>query len=279
MTETLRKHEDLTGLPRLVRLEIADARQALDGPDPQRAVHEARKAIKRARAIARLLRAHDRETAGLMNAAARRAGHVLAEARDADSLEELARALAGETDDDAARAALSEIAGRAKADGARIDRQVAAEQAGRALDAMDRALAGLPPLHDPEPAVARDVARTWRRAVKRLDEARTAPDGPHLHELRKRAQDWRYQATALKHVWPGDVKRRKAKTDALVEVLGLHHDLTRLARRLDSLAEAAAARDLVEARCDTLAAEALQRAEAIFGRKPKKTEKALKAGF
>ena len=81
MTETLRKHEDLAGLPRLVRLEIADARRALDGPDPRRAVHEARKAIKRARAIARLLRAHDRETAGLMNAAARRAGHVLAEAR------------------------------------------------------------------------------------------------------------------------------------------------------------------------------------------------------
>lgn len=281
MTEKLRNEEDLTGVTRLVRLEIANARRALDGmgEDALLAVHEARKSIKRARSIARLLRESDREVASLVNAAARRAGHVLAEARDADSLEQLARAMVRDCDDDAARPALSELAAQARADRERVDRETAARQAARALDEMDRALAGLPTPDDAPDVVARGMARTYRRAAKRLGKAQSVPDGERLHELRKRTQDWRYQAIALKRAWPDEVERRKSQTDELDDLLGLHHDLSRLARRLDDLADADAAIERVEARCEALAAQALERAEAVFGDRPKKVKKALKAGF
>ena len=280
MTEKLRKDEDATDLPRLVRREIAHARRHLGGmgDDPLLAVHEARKAIKRARSIARLLRPADREAARQLNAAARRAGHVLAEARDADSLEELARAMARHCEDLAMRHSFAEIARRARSDSDRIDRTVAAEQAARALDRMDAALAGASPVEDPDAVVAEGLARTYRRAAKRLDEARDRPDGEHLHDLRKRAQDWRYQGSALKRAWPDGVKRQKSKIDALVDLLGLHHDLTRLAARLDNLAEAGGSLELVEARREELAREALKQADKIFDRKPKRVKKALEAG-
>lgn len=280
MTEKLRKDEDATDLPRLVRREIAHARRHLGGmdEDPLLAVHEARKAIKRARSIARLLRPADREAARQLNAAARRAGHVLAEARDADSLEELARAMARHCEDLAMRQSFAEIARRARSDSDRIDRAVAAEQAARALDRMDAALAGASPVEDPDAVVVEGLARTYRRAAKRLDEARDTPDGAHLHDLRKRAQDWRFQGSALKRGFPDGVKRQKSKIDALVDLLGLHHDLTRLAARLDNLAEAGGSLELVEARREALAREALKQADKIFDREPKRVKKALKAG-
>ncbi|MEA1940894.1 MAG: CHAD domain-containing protein [Pseudomonadota bacterium] len=280
MTETLRKDETAADLPRLVRREIARARRHLGAMDdePPLATHEARKAIKRARSIARLLRPADREAARRMNAAARRAGHVLAEARDADNLEELARALARNCDDAEMRRAFAEVARRARADSDRIDRRMAALQASQALDRMDEALAGATPVEDPGAIVSVGLARTYRRTVTRLEAARRHPDGEHLHDLRKRVQDWLYQGSALKRVWPEGVRRQKSRTEALIEGLGLHHDLTRLAARLDNLVGADAALALVEARREELARETLKQADKIYDRKPKRVKKALEAG-
>ena len=176
------------------------------------------------------------------------------------------------------RRAFAEVARRARADSDRIDRRMAALQASQALDRMDEALAGATPVEDPGAIVSAGLARTYRRTVTRLEAARRHPDGEHLHDLRKRVQDWLYQGSALKRVWPEGVKRQKSRTEALIEGLGLHHDLTRLAARLGNLVGADAALALVEARREELARETLKQADKIYDRKPKRVKKALEAG-
>lgn len=281
MSGTLREGEGYSDLVRVMQAEVANARVALDrtGESPQFAVHEARKAIKRVRALARLVRTADRDMARRIDAAARRAGDVLAEARDADSLEGIVARLLEDDAGPGTRSALEEIAAPARQDRERIDLAAAVAQAQSALDAVDRLLAAIRPADGPGIAMAKGLARTWRRAAKRLDAARDKPDGKRLHALRRRVQDWRYQVDALEPVWPDGVYARRAEAERLSDLLGEHHDLTRLAERLDRLAEAGAALDEVDRRRDRLEKEALDLAGEIFGRKPKGLKKALEAGF
>ncbi|TGY89323.1 CHAD domain-containing protein [Marinicauda algicola] len=282
MTQTLRKGEDLNAIGALMRAEIANARDALAlvEHDSVLAIHEARKAIKKARSNARLIRKGDKSASKRINAAGRRAARVLAEARDADSLEQIARAAAIRCGNEKLAQVLREEAERARAEGRRIDRLAAAAQCREALDAMEAEIArlGKAPFEDPDAVMAEGLARTYACALQRLDEARENPTGHTLHELRKRVKDWRYHAVACKHVWPGGVKRRKKKAKELADTLGDHHDLCRLIDRLDDRRDEghdAAIAELKTA-CDALAETALKQAEEVFTKGKSDARDALK---
>lgn len=270
MTEKLRRTEDFNAMGALMRAEIQNARDALDmtDRDPILGIHEARKAIKKARSNARLIRKGDKTASKRINAAGRRASRVLEEARESDSLEQIARAAAMTCENEQLAQALREEADKARKDGQRIRRTEAAGQARRALDEMEAEVARLgdTPFDDPGKAMVEGLARTYKRCCKRLEDAEDDPNGHTLHELRKRVKDWRYHVVACKRIWPGGVKRRKKKAKKLTDYLGDHHDLVRLIDRLgdrqgqgydDAIGTLKAARD-------ALAETALKQAGKVF---------------
>jgi CHAD domain-containing protein len=254
---------------------VIEAIEGRDGaPSPQKRVHEARKALKRLRALLRLVRdelgddAYTRESAIV-----REAGRRLARARDAEVLlstmdglvkrhpKKLGRrrgvrrlrARLRIERDGAAELALSESAARA---GPLEDLRAMRARVG----AWE--LAGAGGIEAIEPALQR-LYGTGRRRMRRAARAGGAR-GRRLHEWRKRVKDLRYVAEMLQRSDQEGVGRlrdrvgakaskraRRAanaetefigelarRADELGELLGEEHDLAVLVERVRSEAKA-----------------------------------------
>lgn len=268
MTVKLNADQSFAATPAVITAEIDNARAALKRIDTDAlyAVHEARKSIKKARSSARLIRKGDKRASKRINAAGRRAANVLEDARDADSLEQIARAAALHCEAPEQAAVLRAEAERAHKDGLRIDRERAAGQARANLDEMAREAKKADLSGDPLKARAKGLKRTFKRMKKRYKTAKDDPSGETLHELRKRVKDWRYHTTMLKDVWPQGLKKRRKKAKKVSDLIGDHHDLTRLIERLDDrqggrLDETISA---LNARRRALGKKALKHAKKIF---------------
>lgn len=222
-------------------IELLDCEPSA-APDEQ-AIHETRKAIKRLRALLRLLEGelgpdvYARENAALRDVARR-----LSQARDAevmlatlDALLErhprklerrrgvarLRRGLAAQRDE-ARRQALGDPAARAEVVGElhafrwRVSGWRLRERPGMAL-------------------VEADLERVYRRGRRRYRRAR---DGrgermTTMHEWRKRVKDLRHALEMLDRRGGGrELRKLAARADALGELLGEDHDLAVMAERL-----------------------------------------------
>ncbi|HEX4483508.1 MAG TPA: CHAD domain-containing protein [Solirubrobacteraceae bacterium] len=264
-------HERLgDGLRRIAlsQLEVAIGalREQGDGT-PQQRVHETRKALKRLRALLRLLRAQLGETAYERDSAVLRdAGKRLARARDAQvllsTLDELIahnpRRLGKRGGVRRLRARLqSESDGAAAlmlSDGAtRLD--TLAQLSALRSRVEDWELTDVAGFAAVEPALAA-LYRQGRRRLRRAERAKRDLNGRKLHEWRKRVKDLRYAAEILRREDDGEhtrkrgggkSARRKAKqarrqaafigvvaerADELGELLGEEHDLAVLAARV-----------------------------------------------
>ncbi len=265
------------GLRRMALGQLDVAIESLEGHgrkrSPEQRVHEARKALKRLRALLRLVRDELGEQAYVRESAVLRStGERLAQARDAEVLlstldsliERHAKRLGGRRGVQRLRARLQ------------IERDGAAELAlhestarAGALDelrALRARVAGWE-LADPggieaiEPALARLYGK-GRRRMRRAERAKGS-GGRRLHEWRKRVKDLRYAAEMLQRddERAGRLrervggkpakrarKRGRARTafvakvakraDDLGELLGEEHDLAVLAERVRSEAKA-----------------------------------------
>jgi len=288
MTEHPPAHTSVFHVPDVILAEIDQARAALErlDSDPLYAFHGARKAIKKARSSARLIRTGDKSASRRINAAGRRAADALEEARDADSLEQIARAAAIHCERSEIAAIVTMEGVRAREDSKRVDRTHAAGQARAMLDEMAGEVEKIDFSQTPGTVMAQGLVRTYKRAKKRLKIARKNPDGETLHELRKRVKDWRYHTTALKAVWPDRVKAKRKKAKKAADLLGDHHDLTRLINRLGDrqdpdepdlhLHEAI---DTLKTRRTALEAKALKTAKKVFKRDPGDLKTDLKDAF
>ncbi len=281
MVRRLDPHEDLRALPRLIAAEADEARAALARVDrePVIAVHEARKAIKRARSGARLMRKADKAASRSLNAEGRKAARALEDVRDADSLAQIADGAAIRAQDPAVAATLRAEAERARERATALDRAKAAEEAEAHIEALSGEARGVRIEADPDAAMRDGLARAYRRASKRLKRAEKDPGPDTLHELRKRVKDWRNHAGALKPVWPEGLKAKRRKAKKLADLLGLHHDLSRLIAVLkDREGEAAqAAAAALKTERAALEDKALAKAGKVFKASPKKTARRLEA--
>jgi CHAD domain-containing protein len=263
-------------LRRIALAQLDVAIESLEGGDgklsAEKRVHEARKALKRLRALLRLVRDELGERAYARESAlVRRAGKRLAQARDAevllstldDLIERHPKTLGGRRGVQRLRAQL-----QSERDGAA--ELALADSATRAgvlddLRALRVRVAGWR-LADPGgieavEAALRRLYATGRRRMRRAERAKRAP-GRKLHEWRKRVKDLRYAAEMLqrsddagrrrKGTGPGRGKRagklssaeagfigRVARqADDLGELLGEEHDLAVLAERVRAEARA-----------------------------------------
>lgn len=202
------------------------ARQAEvdDSEDP---VHDARRMLKRLRALVRLVAGPIGDEARTANAALRDAGRGLSAARDASVVLQTFDALAG---DDPAAAPVRSALRRARTVAARtaIDERAIAAQLAEFEGSIDRWTFA----DDGWAAIEPGVHRTYRAGRRALDRARKAPESEVLHELRKRTKDQQYQLALLRELWPQVIGGYHDALSDLGALLGEDHDLWVLAEKL-----------------------------------------------
>jgi CHAD domain len=258
------------GLRRMAlgQLDLAIELLADDGEVPtEKAVHEIRKALKRLRALIRLLEDElGEEDYASESAALREAGRRVAGARDAEvilgTLDELIRRHPGEL---AHRRGVTRLRARLAAErdgaaqGALGDRETRAQVLGDLRAARGRVTRWSLSDADGVHAVEAALMRLYRQGRRRHGRALrgTGARARAMHEWRKRVKDLRYAAEMLDRADPDDraggsrgkgrmrprkrargrgeagyLHRVARRADELGELLGDEHDLVLLATRV-----------------------------------------------
>jgi CHAD domain-containing protein len=279
---------------------LAELRQE---PLEDRGIHQARRALKKARAALRLLRpAWGDERYRIENQALRDAGRCLSPSRDAravlDGFEKLSRRLDA---DDALQPVFSRMHDRLER-----ELRVARRMMRRPSDPLERCI-DLLEAHrirhrvagsgttkriaaDPDAPLdaLRRLYRDARRALGRADRRRHAGAEDALHEWRKQVK---YLLNAVEEMRPHLGPRADKlieRTDAIADDLGDEHDLAVLSERITSAAIAAdadsidpgmrALRRLIERRRRKLRRRALAMGRRVHGHKPARFLKRLLDG-
>jgi CHAD domain-containing protein len=220
------------GIARIARGRIDHAIDALSGDagdDPEEAVHDARKDMKKLRALLRLVRGEIGEKTFRREADCfRDAARELAGVRDADvmlaTLNGLEERYADEFPADAAgdlRQALeahklrTAAGGRGQAAMAAI--AILSEARGRVADwPLERD--GFEPLAD-------GLRRTYRRGRSDWRTAASDPSVENLHEWRKRVKDLWYHCSILEEAWKAVMIALADEAHELSDRLGDDHDI------------------------------------------------------
>lgn len=254
--------------------------------DPVEAVHDARKALKKTRALLRLGRAAiDPDVRRRENAALRDTGRSLSCARDAEvmveAVEELSERFAGRVPQatfDAVRGHLEAERDQARQ---RLLESGLADQAAEELKAARRRLAGARLRQGGWKALEPGLVRSYRRGAAALAVAREKPTVENLHEWRKRTKDLWYHLRLLKPLSPGIVGGQAEEAHRISELLGDDHDLAVLRESLRSGAydlpiDLDAVIELIDHRRSQLQSEALRAGRRVYAERPKAFRRRLR---
>ena len=218
------------GIARIARGRIDHALDELGGrtdSTAEEAVHEARKDLKKLRALLRMTRAELGESAFRReNACFRDAGRELAAVRDSDVMLDTLKAL-------------KLPAGM----GPKLRRKIQAQRATGSGDGRSTAAAGVvamlseargrvdgwPLESDSFDALGDGLERTYRRGRRDFRAARTTPSVEALHEWRKRVKELWYHHTVLRELWAPVMQAVGNEAHELADRLGDDHDLAMLA--------------------------------------------------
>ena len=266
------------GLAAAARAIIADARTALADPElsDAEAVHEVRKALKRWRALMRLLARPLGEPADQMRTEARELMRALSGARDAqstlDALADLRKAEMpfSDTSMETIRGRLAKI--KEAAEQTSFTKEMR-ERLSRYLDFATLSLERWPLKAIDFDTVADALTSTYRRARQLLPDSWRDAEAEHLHDLRRRVVEHRHQMDLVEHLWPrlGQVWAEEAQR--LRNRLGACQDLAVLANFTGPHQPLAPWRSrlapVVIARRDTHLKTAARVAGRLFAEKPK----------
>lgn len=269
-----RREEIGAGVRRVALEQLAKAERALArlGEDHERAVHEARKCITRARSALRLVRHASGDAFDRINTGLRGAARSLSTSRDAAVTLAAFDALADGSDGHArVRARLT---GGAWQDPAPPSDQAVAHAAGaigaarREIEAMRFETGGFDLI---EPG----LRRAWKRARRAMRAAMDEPSDERLHEWRKRCKACHAHAKLLRRIRPKETERLVTRLRDLCTALGEERDLALLGGRLRSIGEDDdAIRGLIDEatrRREALRARALALGNIVFERGARKT--------
>jgi CHAD domain-containing protein len=218
------------GLAAAARSIIADARRALSDPElsEPEAVHEVRKAMKRWRALMRLLAHGIGEPADQMRAEARDLMRALSSARDAQSaLDALADLHKSErpfspTSTETIRTRLTEM--RDAAEKTSFTKEMRERLAGY-LDYATLSLERWPLKAIDFDTVADGLISTYRRARQLVPDNWPNAEYEHLHDLRRRVVEHRHQMDLVEPLWPRLGKVWAEEAQRLRNQLGACQDL------------------------------------------------------
>jgi CHAD domain-containing protein len=202
------------GARRLAREGSELVLSAMNRANADVGVHEARRTLKRLRALVRLIGPSIGERAKEANNQLRAAARDFAGTRDAAVILETFDRIAG--DDEHARA-MRKLLKRARRAAPRNDDDAVAQIRAFAASIDDWQFDGAWSSIDP------GVRRTYRKGRKALEDATSGKS--ELHELRKRGKDLQFQLTLLRAAFPPVIGGYLDALRELGAVLGDEHDL------------------------------------------------------
>jgi len=274
------------GLADAARAIIADARRALTDPelgDPE-AVHDLRKALKRWRALLRLLALAVGEPADQMRMEARELMRALAGARDAQgALDALADLKKSElpfsaTSAETIRKRLTEM--RDAAEKSSFSPQMR-EKLARYFDYATLSLERWPLRAIDFDTVAQGLVSTYRRARQLVPDEWPSVEAEHLHDLRRRVVEHRHQMDLIEPLWPRLGRVWAEEAQRLRNQLGACQDLSVLidftAPRQPLAPWRSRLTPIIEARRATHLKTAARIAGRLFAEKPKAFHRRIEA--
>ena len=258
------------GIVRVANGRIGHALEELRGKSdstPEEAVHEARKDLKKLRALLRMTRGElDDATFRRENLCFRDAGRELAGVRESDVMLDTLKAL--DIPAGMERELRTTIQGHRARNGGDPRRTASTGVVAMLREARQR-VEDWPLERDSFDALRKGLERTYRHGRRDFRAAQAAPTVEALHEWRKRVKDLWYQHTLLRELWPPVMQAVGDEAHQLANRLGDDHDLATLA---DWVREHAAAEpeffEAVESRRIELQAEAMALGERLYADKP-----------
>jgi CHAD domain-containing protein len=234
--ESLRK-----GLRRIIRKQIDGALKVLTAARRKardEAVHEARKSIKKVRAVLRLIRPEiGSGTYRKANTALRDTARPLTEVRDAKILIETTTNLAEHFKDRVAGRTFTALHDALRTEARAVRKRVLNQ--GHAFANVKRALRAAQShveewTHVPNKwsSIGDGLCDTYDRASDAFNLAADDPQIEKLHEWRKQAKYLRYQLEILRPLWPERIEELANEADSMAELLGSDHDLALLRQTL-----------------------------------------------
>jgi len=185
-------------------------------------VHEVRKTLKEARALARLFLPSVGEPARVTIAALAAARRRVGRARDLDVMALRLKRLAPPSE---IAGPLGEAIGSERAAAERAHGGFAANASRAQLRAIAKRVEAWDLGSTKADEIVGAVARTYRQARRRGRAAFAARDDPAaLHALRRRVVDLRYQLAALAPAWPAALSAQAEALDELRDTLGAFND-------------------------------------------------------
>jgi len=227
----LREDEPIAkGLHRVVKRELRTATDCLTGETPTEAIHEARKSIKKVRAVLQLV-GDDIGANGAFKEL-RRASHLLTSLRDVDAMIETARSLRAPRTT-AVRTVSAELHAHLAAQQATL-MESADHTCGKAARALDRVRHDVRDWHWKRTdfsAFEAAITKSYKRARKVMHSLRDDADPEALHEWRKRVKTLWYGLRLLEERLPR-LRRTIADFKRLETWLGDDHNLVVLEEQL-----------------------------------------------
>jgi CHAD domain-containing protein len=233
-----------TGLQRISLEQLDYAVDALTAMRIDIGIHESRKALRRVRALLRLVRDQlgDR-TYRVENVALRDAGRLIGGSRDATVMVETVAGLAFLYRDVLVPGAFDVLRGhllerdkliRRRVSGERIDEVILTLGAVRErFAAWPSTQGGAGALDEGFVTVESGIRRVYRRGRNRMADAYREETPEAFHVWRKRVRYLRFQMTLLEGMWPGVQQGIIKDLAYLADALGAEHDLAELYRLLD----------------------------------------------
>jgi CHAD domain-containing protein len=279
----------IAGLKRVVREEIDSAGTQLSGnrkATRDEAIHEARKSIKKVRALLRLVGAELGGDYPRENARLRDIGRRLSEFRDAFAIiatfDDLKRKYKGETLKKLRSVRTGLVKKRNEA-GREEDVEIVLDHAAAALGKAARRVKAWPLKTNGYAAIGPGIAETYRAGRAALARAREDPRPEHYHELRKRVKDHWYHIRFLESLWTDVMSAYEKSLKDLETWLGNDHNLAVLRERI--VAESAfygqqkdidLTLDLIDKYQKELRDQSLSLAERIYEEKPREFTRRMK---
>ena len=245
-----------------------DELRGKSGSTPEEAVHEARKDIKKLRALLRLSRDElGKSTYRRENACFRDAARELAGTRDSDVMLE---ALGGLQLTPGVAWELRTAIQAERAQDGEDGRATAARASVAILKEARKRIDDWPLERDSFGAVADGLERTYRRGRRGFRAASEEPSVESLHEWRKRVKDLWYHHTLLRQLWPPVMTAVGDQAHELSDLLGDDHDLAMLAGWMREHVPAASSEffEAVERRREELQREAFALGALLYAEKP-----------
>ncbi|MDZ7753403.1 MAG: CHAD domain-containing protein [Gammaproteobacteria bacterium] len=278
-----RKESVADGVRRIALEQMEQARDELGDEDmaSAAAVHQARKRLKKIRALLRLVRpVLGKGRYGAENRRFRDLGRALSGPRDAEVMVATLEALREDLPAEHAVPPFAGLHGHLVA-----ARDAAYQNSGtlddhkadvaKALEEARRAVTEWPLEGHGFGMLGPGLKRAYGRGRKTLDAAMTDPTDSRFHDWRKRAKDHWYHSRLLKKTWPDIMGCRARVLKELSDLLGDDHDLAVFNAMLDHLPDGVATtseldrlRHRVAERQATLRRQALALGRRVYAEKP-----------